>query len=800
MANRRWYPTATRLPDGRILAVSGARNNLSDIINVPEVYDPSTDTWTSLTAATNAIPLYPFLFVLPDGRVAWVGNSEVASRTSVLNLSTLQWTVVDNRLIDGGSAVQIQPGKFLKAGTAADSGNSGLAQSTAFTIDLTRPSPAWAPTGSMAFPRSFLNLTMLPDGSALATGGGTDRSAFNTGNAILPAEIWSPVTGTWTTMASMVTPRLYHSTALLLPDARVLVAGGGADTGVADQRTARDLLAAVSVQGRAADDRVRAIVGFVRDIVHGRHARQREHRIGRAGRGGVGDACLQPESSVPDARVRDGAERTESVRAREREPGDSRALHAVHREQQRRAVGRVVRHVLGHRQPDDGRGAERRQHHAVGGDGGNYRGGPDGRRRDHRLEHHGPVRIRNQSEPHRGNAGRDRQRSVARRLVRRAARRRAERRECHAGRGDDGDHERRPDGGVHYHRSEHDGSFRVGDQSEPGRRRAGRVGKRRVARDFVGLRAPRSSPCRTSSTPRRAAATTTITGAGLIVGTITTASSTTVPAGSVISQNPAAGAQVTSGSAVALVISSGPPATGTLTVDTTVSADGNTTVLTPPFDTAAAGELLVAFAAADGLSSADQTLTVSGAGLTWTLQRRANAQMGVSEIWTAVAPTPLVDAQVTATQTSTGFDLSLTVVAFRGASGTGASAIGRRTERCAKRFADDNARGFADLRRRQRLVRRRAARLWLGPDHGPRVGRFRSRRHVLGPGPHRSGGGSRRDRHDQRHVANVRPVESRGDRNPGRAVGARRRTPTSSVSRRLQRRRRSPTRPSRSAR
>src|SRR6185369_1773237 len=46
-------------------------------------------------------------------------------------------------------------------------------------------------------------------------------------NAIKPAELWSPNTQTWQTMASMAKPRLYHSTALLLPDARVLVAGGG---------------------------------------------------------------------------------------------------------------------------------------------------------------------------------------------------------------------------------------------------------------------------------------------------------------------------------------------------------------------------------------------------------------------------------------------------------------------------------------------------------------------------------------------------------------------------------------------
>jgi hypothetical protein len=44
---------------------------------------------------------------------------------------------------------------------------------------------------------------------------------------VLPAELWDPATGQWSTMASMQKPRLYHGTAVLLPDGRVLSSGGG---------------------------------------------------------------------------------------------------------------------------------------------------------------------------------------------------------------------------------------------------------------------------------------------------------------------------------------------------------------------------------------------------------------------------------------------------------------------------------------------------------------------------------------------------------------------------------------------
>ena len=56
--------------------------------------------------------------------------------------------------------------------------------------------------------------------------------AVGVSEAVSQAELWSPVSETWTTMASMQKPRLYHSIALLLPDGRVLAAGGGRFNGV----------------------------------------------------------------------------------------------------------------------------------------------------------------------------------------------------------------------------------------------------------------------------------------------------------------------------------------------------------------------------------------------------------------------------------------------------------------------------------------------------------------------------------------------------------------------------------------
>jgi hypothetical protein len=228
MSYARWYPTVTSLPDGRMLVSSGEISCAGCDATVPEIYNPSTNSWTQLTNASLDIPIYPHMFVLPDGRVLNTGSYELPVATRALDPNAQTWATVDPTLLDAGSAVMYTPGKILKTGTSATS-DPPFKQSaaTAYVLDMTQGSPTWRAINSMAFRRTYHNSTVLPDGSVLITGGVGSTNPDDLPTAVYAAEMWSPATEGFETMASMVTPRVYHSTALLLPDGRVLVGGGG---------------------------------------------------------------------------------------------------------------------------------------------------------------------------------------------------------------------------------------------------------------------------------------------------------------------------------------------------------------------------------------------------------------------------------------------------------------------------------------------------------------------------------------------------------------------------------------------
>jgi hypothetical protein len=228
MAFDRWYPTVTALPDGRMLVTGGEIDCDDCNATIPEVYNPATNSMTSLSGAAQNLPYYPHMFVLPDGRVLNTGSVHAPVPTRALTIQTQAWTMIDPSTPDGMGTVMYRPGKFLKTGTSTDADAAVKpSAATAYVLDMTQGSHTWTQSLPMNFARTYHTMVLLPTGDVLVTNGGQTTNSTAVDTAVFQAEMWSPATQQFSRIASMVTPRLYHSTALLLPDGRVLVAGGG---------------------------------------------------------------------------------------------------------------------------------------------------------------------------------------------------------------------------------------------------------------------------------------------------------------------------------------------------------------------------------------------------------------------------------------------------------------------------------------------------------------------------------------------------------------------------------------------
>jgi len=227
MSSARWYPTVITLGDGRVLAVAGHTTCSSCVASTPEVYNPNTDSWTSLTGAQSSSPTqYPHVFVLPEGRAVQAGSSQEVVPTQVIDVAGNSITTIDPNPREGGTSVMYLPGKIMKTGSAWDDGQANVGKTT-YVLDLTQGNSTWRQTANMANARVTHNVTILADGTVLVTGGSSNANVSDPAGAVYNAELWSPTSETWTTMAAMQIARVYHSTAILLPDGRVLSAGSG---------------------------------------------------------------------------------------------------------------------------------------------------------------------------------------------------------------------------------------------------------------------------------------------------------------------------------------------------------------------------------------------------------------------------------------------------------------------------------------------------------------------------------------------------------------------------------------------
>lgn len=202
----------------------------------PEMYDPAhadTGSWTTAHVSTNDPPileLYPLMFVLPNGKVFHGGPRDHDDPYPYLfDPATNLWDAATHSSdYSASSAAMFRPGYVLRGGKHSDGdGAAGVSTSDSISFDGSVTS-GWhevmgSGIGDMGA-RANSNLTILPTGDVVVTGGldGEELSS-----SVNEARIWSSKTGAWSgDLNPDHHPRNYHSTAILLPDGRVLSAGG----------------------------------------------------------------------------------------------------------------------------------------------------------------------------------------------------------------------------------------------------------------------------------------------------------------------------------------------------------------------------------------------------------------------------------------------------------------------------------------------------------------------------------------------------------------------------------------------
>lgn len=178
----------------------------------------------------------------------------VQTKTAYLSLTgplTGTWTDLGQQQFydrqEGTAVMQIDAtgsplvAKIFIIGGGVSGPPTGRNPQSAEAIDLTKfLGAAWAPVRDINSPRTNVNVVLLPDGTILVIGGQRNGKWNSDPGAVLEAEIYDPRNDTWTPVAPMQFPRQYHSIAVLLPDGRVLTAGG-VDTSPGAQRDQRNM-------------------------------------------------------------------------------------------------------------------------------------------------------------------------------------------------------------------------------------------------------------------------------------------------------------------------------------------------------------------------------------------------------------------------------------------------------------------------------------------------------------------------------------------------------------------------------
>jgi large repetitive protein len=243
--------TATLLDNGKVLVAGGETFDPYDgalIVASAELYDPATGVWTP-TGSMKAARAGHTATLLANGKVLVAGGYKYDVNGNVVTLASTElydpatgtWTPTGNLKAarSGHTATLLPNGKTLVAGGEEEievviegfPEGEGISLTSAELYDPA--TGAWTPTGSLTGTRSHHTATLLPNGKVLVAGGVEEVEEVlysdlpYEDSTLASAELYDPATGVWSPTGGLANPRSSH-TATLLANGQVLVAGGNA--------------------------------------------------------------------------------------------------------------------------------------------------------------------------------------------------------------------------------------------------------------------------------------------------------------------------------------------------------------------------------------------------------------------------------------------------------------------------------------------------------------------------------------------------------------------------------------------
>ncbi|VYS60705.1 unnamed protein product [Arabidopsis thaliana] len=244
LSQRRWYATNQILPDGRIIVVGGRRQFNYELFPRHDSRSRSSrlEFLRETSDGSNENNLYPFIHLLPDGNLFVFANTRSIVFDYKKNRIVKEFPEIpggDPRNypssgssilfpLDDTNDANVEVEIMVCGGSPKGGFSRGFtrATSTCGRLKLADQSPSWE-METMPLPRVMGDMLLLPTGDVIiVNGAGAGTAGWEKArDPIIQPVIYQPFDHLFTVMSTPSRPRMYHSSAILLPDGRVLVGG-----------------------------------------------------------------------------------------------------------------------------------------------------------------------------------------------------------------------------------------------------------------------------------------------------------------------------------------------------------------------------------------------------------------------------------------------------------------------------------------------------------------------------------------------------------------------------------------------